>query len=195
MKFNEFINKKISIKKLSLEVNEDLYIHNRDIYVKRDKKLIVKDYAQYDMPVLIQKIKDYLSKNYSEEFDLKDYISDIAYTQNRIKEVDEYVLNNRRLYSDKALITLINDSNETYTYAVGFKSESLDDIWDIVGLPKHGYSIKILKGKFKGTKVILPNGIESYVITDYELRHADGVTELKDQSGKTHKIKHIRRKI
>ena len=60
MKFNEFINKKISIKKLSLEVNEDLYIHNKDIYVKRDKKLIVKDYAQYDTPVLIQKIKDYL---------------------------------------------------------------------------------------------------------------------------------------
>ena len=195
MKFNEFIIKKFSIRKISIEVNEDLYIQGHDIYVKRDKRMIIQDYSQYDLPVLIQMIKDYLSKNYSEEFDLKDYIESIAYSENRIKEVDTHLLNNCRLYSDKSLITLIKDDNETYIYAIGFKSESLDEIWDIVGLPKHGYSLKILKGKFRGTKTILPNGKEAYVISDYELRNADGLTELEDKSGNIHKIKHIRRKI
>lgn len=195
MKFNEFIIKKFSIKKISLEVNEDLYIQGKDIHVLRDKRMIVQDYSQYDLPVLIQMIKDYLSKNYSEEFDLKDYIESIAYSENRIKEVDNHLLDNCRLYSDKSLITLIKDDNETYIYAIGFKSESLDEIWDIVGLPKHGYSLKILKGKFRGTKTILPNGKEAYVISDYELRNADGLTELEDKSGIIHKIKHIRRKI
>ena len=195
MKFNEFIIKKFSIKKISLEVNEDLYIQGKDIHVLRDKRMIVQDYSQYDLPVLIQMIKDYLSKNYSEEFDLKDYIESIAYSENRIKEVDNHLLDNCRLYSDKSLITLIKDDNETYIYAIGFKSESLEDIWDIVGLPKHGYSLKILKGKFRGTKTILPNGKEAYVISDYELRNADGITELEDKAGNTHKIKHIRRKI
>lgn len=195
MNFKQFINKKISIKKLSLEVEEDLYIQNDNIYVKRDKKLIVNDYIHYEYDNLVQLIKDRLSKNYSEEFDLKDHVPTLFYTDTRNKEVDEYLESQSRLYSEKSLVTLVKDDVETYTYAVGIKPGSQKEISEYFGLPKHGYKLVILKGKFKGTKVILKNGLEAYVISNYKLRDADGVTSFTDSTSKEQKIKHIRRVI
>lgn len=195
MKFGDYIKKFVpSMKKLSELVDEELYLVKRSIYVKRDDSMIVDDYTKYSYEQVVQMIRDYISKNFNNEFDITDSIDFLTYTKTRVKDIDEHLSSDSRVYQHKPLICFISDDFDDHGYIVGYTSKDLQKVIDYMGSPKSGYSLYVFDGKFEGMKAKINSvGIDVYVIDPgYRIRHADGVTEF-NVDGLDMKIKHVRR--
>lgn len=195
MKYSQFLNEsnaKVE-NELSAFADEPLYIKGKNIYAKRDDKLIVKNYHQYADHSLKQKVKDHIDKHYPADFDLEDSIDSLIYSTLPNKAVDEMLVKARE-YSHKPVYCIASDDIEKHNYVIGFTG-SLNNIKNTIGLPKEGYSIYILDGKFKAIKTRLDNGLLAYVISpSYKLKNADGMDEL-EISNNVYKVKHIRRNL
>ncbi len=197
MKFSEFIleSNKISINKISQEVDEELYIKSGSIYAKRDDSLIISNFLKYPYPELIQKVKDHIDKNFDNEFDIGDRLDFLTYTKNRDLDVDQFIQDHSRVFQEKPLIGFISDDISNHGYIIGYHGKSLQQIVDFIGLPKSGYNIVIFDGKFKAVKSKLKDNIVAYLISpDYEVRKSDGCDELM-VGNEVQNIYHIRRKI
>jgi len=195
MKYSQFLiesSTKIE-NELSAFVDEPLYIKNKNIYVKRDDKLIIRNFHRYNNDVLFQKVKDYVDKHYPVDFDLEDSIDSLIYSTLPNKTVDDLLFNARE-YNHKPVYCIATNNIHDHNYVVGFTG-SLNNIKNTIGLPKEGYSIYILDGKFKAIKTRLDNGLIAYVISpSFKLKLADGMDEL-EISNNVYKVKHIRRNL
>lgn len=195
MKYKDYINESnVDLESvLSKSADMDVVIKGNSVYTKDDNKLIIKDIHKLSVETVTQKVIDHIDKNYPNTFDLEDSIQSLIYTQVPNKQVDELLLK-PRLYSNKPLICITSNDIENHGYVVGFTG-NINNIIDTIGLPKEGYSIYILDGKFEAIKTRLDNGLLAYVISpSYSLRKADGmdVIELYDNE---YKVKHIRRNL
>lgn len=194
MKFTEFMEKRLNITQLSDIVDVDLYVQDSDIYIKHDDSIAVKDYIQYNNAKLIQLLSDFVDKKYAKNFELKDRLHLLTYTESNDSEVDQYINARSRVYQHKPLVCLIKNI-ESHNYIIGYHHKDINVVLDYLGDPKADYSLMILDGKFKATKTILDNGIIAYVMSkEYSLRNADGVTDISINN-KEYQLKHIRRKI
>lgn len=195
MKYSQFLvesNIKVEVD-ISTFADEPVYIKGKNIYVKRDDKLVIKDYHKYDLHTLKQKVKDFADKHYPADFDLEDSIDSLIYSIIPNKTIDELLLKSRE-YNHKPLYCIASDDIKHHNYVVGFTG-NLNNIKDTIGLPKEGYSIYILDGKFKAIKTRLDNGLLAYVISpSYKLKDADGMDEL-EISNNIYKVKRIRRNL
>ena len=179
---------------LSREVEMQVYIKDNCIYIKDDQKLAVKDYHNYNYPEVLQLLKDFITKNYMAEFDLAERIPLLSYTISHDKETDLYLRRTSRIYQHKPLICAVSDIDE-HNYIIGYHANNIDKAAEYIGLPKEGYTLYILDGKFEASKTVLDNGITAYVIAPhYHIRKADGNTEVTI-AGQQLDIKHIRRQI
>lgn len=196
MKYSEFLTEKNQAKiedELSIFADEPLYIKGKNIYVKKDDKLIIKNYSNYNDSTLKQKVKDIVDKNYAVEFDLDDSIDSIIYTIIPNKNVDE-LLTYTKEYNHKPVYCIASNDINNHHYVVGFTG-NINNIKDVIGLPKEGYSIYILDGKFEAIKTKLDNGLLVYVISpSYKLKISDGMDEI-EISNNIYKVKHIRRNL
>lgn len=195
MKYKDYINesKTNMEKELSMLVDMDVIIKGDKIYTKDDNKLIIQNINKMNYDSVIQSVIDFIDKNYPNEFDLEDSIQSLIYTQVPIKQVDELLLK-PRTYNHKPLYCITSNDTKNHGYIVGFTGK-LNNIIDTIGLPKEGYSIYILDGKFEAIKTRLDNGLLAYVISpSYNIRISDGLDTI-NLYGKEYKVKHIRRKI
>lgn len=196
MKFIEFINEsRFSISKLSIDVEEDLYIKDGNIYAKRNDQLVIANYSSYQEQDLIQRVTDFVDKHFDNEVDFTNRIEFLTYTSQRDSEFDQYSQDRSRIYQEKPLIGFISNEFENHGYIVGYHGKSLQDTLDYIGLPKAGYDVYIFDGRFKGTKIKLKNGIYCYIIDpSYPIKISDGCTEL-NFGDDLKKVYHVRRKI
>lgn len=195
MKYKDYINesKTNMEKELSMLVDMDVIIKGDKIYTKDDNKLIIQNINKMNYDSVMQSVIDFIDKNYPNEFDLEDSIQSLIYTQVPIKQVDELLLK-PRTYNHKPLYCITSNDTKNHSYIVGFTGK-LNNIIDTIGLPKEGYSIYILDGKFEAIKTRLDNGLLAYVISpSYNIRISDGLDTI-NLYGKEYKVKHIRRKI
>lgn len=196
MKYSQFLTEISQAKvesELSTFADEPLYIKGRNIYVKKDDELIIKNYKQYDDSTLKQKVKDVIDKNYAVEFKLDDTIQSLMYSIIPNKEIDDLLVDCRE-YNHKPVYCIAPNDISKHNYIVGFTG-NINNIKDVIGLPKEGYSIYVLDGKFKAIKTKLDNGLLVYVLSpSYELKNSDGMDEI-EISNNIYKVKHIRRKL
>lgn len=196
MKYSQFLiemNQSEVESSLSTFADEPVYIKGKNIYVKKDDVLIVKDFAQYNDDVLKQKVKDYIDKHYPVDFELEDSIDSLIYTVVPNKTIDELLLKSKE-YSHKPIYCIASNNIDNHHYVVGFTG-NINKIKDVIGLPKEGYSLYILDGKFEAIKTKLDNGLLAYVISpSYKLKNSDGMDEL-EISDNIFKVKHIRRNL
>lgn len=195
MKYKDFITE--SSNSLEAELSKladmDVYIKGNRIFIKADNKLVLSNINKLNLETIKQKVIDFVDKTYPNEFDLEDSIQSLFYTQTPNKQVDELLLK-PRLYSDKRLYCISSNNLDHHGYIVGFTG-NINSIIDTIGLPKEGYSIFILDGKFEAIKTKLDNGLTAYVISpSYKIRHADGLDTITLYDNE-YKVKHIRRKL
>lgn len=199
MKFFEYLlSESINnsdITRMNKELDKRVIMIGNSLKVKEDNRVIIDNIRDMKYEDVLQKAKDFIDKNYAEEYNLKDKLNFLTYTEVINNDVDLHLSVNSRLYSHKPLICFIRNDISHHRYVIGYHHEDIQKAVDYIGSPKEGYTIKILDGKFKATKVKLDDGITAYVLDYYyPLRHSDGSDELY-VGEELKRIKHIRRKI
>ena len=180
---------------LSRDVGDDVYIKDNNIYMKDDDSKVLVNIDSYSYKSIVQLIKDYITKNYECEYELGDRIPLLMYMVSNDADTDQYLLDRSRIYQHKPLLCLVRDDFENHSYIIGIHHRDINKAGEYIGLPKEGYSLYILDGKFTGTKTRLMNGITAYIIDpSYHIRNSDGMTTIT-VAGSDIKVKHIRRQL
>lgn len=193
MRFKEFIKPAFNIRDMSYDLDEELYIEKFSIKAKRNGATILDNYLDYSNEEIYSLIRDYISKTFNNEFDIRDRISLLTYSKNRDADTDEHLSVYSRSYMHKPMICLIADDFSDHGYIVCYSSRNLQNVIDYIGFPKEGYSFYIFDGKFVAAKAIINKSIDAYVIDpSYKIVLADGCNELLIGNNLT-KIYHVRR--
>ena len=182
------------ITRMNKDLEKSVILKGHTIRLKDNNIKIIDDIRNCTYEDVIQRIKDYIDKKFPEEYTLKDKLEFLTYTNTRNNEIDRFLSINARTYQHKPLVCLVKNGSD-HGYIIGYHHEDLQTASSNIIDHKEGYTIKILDGKFIGTKVTTEKGLTSYVIDwDYDIRTSNGCTELFGNDHIT-RIKHIRRKI
>lgn len=203
MKFQDYLNEEkfgapyndtFTTQMLSKEVGMPVYIIDGDIYIKNKDIMAISHYIEYSQAEITQILKDFIAKNFNEEYDILERIPLLQYMVDHDKDTDLYIRKFSRCYAHKPLICTVADVNN-HNYIIGYHASNINKAAEYIGLPKEGYSLYVLDGKFEAVRATLHNGVTAYVISPYyDIRKSDGNTEVTI-AGQVYNVKHIRRKL